>query len=244
MKRIWWRVDISQLRQDIVGVTAICSWDRAILVLKKNVKSLVRFRKFKGVLTISLVVGFPDDSLLKWGFDGWLFGFVEICRIDSVLFSMPVWCGTSAVVDTNLLPVDFRLSAEMAAAESRGLALVRVEVVGAVKPAASGFATWVLPDKYSALTEWYWICDTAGNRARCLWHDRSGRNQKHAFADWFDSPHQYHHYSFSLSISRRIWDSSWMYSNPSHISHFQWSCLGQFLMPHQRITTIPACLST
>ena len=68
--------------------------------------------------------------------------------------------------------------------------------------------------------------------------------QKHAFADWFDSPHQYHHYSFSLSTSRRIWAFSRMYSNPSYISHFQWSCLGQFLMPHQRITTIPACLST
>jgi len=132
--------------------------------------------KFKGVLTISLVVGFPNDPLLKWGFDGWLFGFVKICRIDSVLFSMPIWCGTSAAVDANLLPADFRLSAEMAAAESRDLALARVEVVGAVKPAASGFATWVLLDKYSALTEWYWICDTAGNRARCLRHDRSGRN--------------------------------------------------------------------
>jgi len=45
-------------------------------------------------------------------------------------------------VDVNL--ADFRLSAEVIAAESRGLALARVEVVAAVKPAltaASGFAT-------------------------------------------------------------------------------------------------------
>jgi len=87
-----------------------------------------------------LVAGFPDDPLLKWGSDSWLFGFVEICRIDFVLFSMPVEveCATSAAV---LLPADIRLSAEMAVAESRGLALARVEVVDAVKPAASGFAT-------------------------------------------------------------------------------------------------------
>jgi len=143
---------------------------------KKMSSHLSDSEKFKGVLTISLVVGSSNDSLVKWGFDGWLFGFVEICRVDSLLFSMPVWCGISAAVDANLLPADFRLSAEMAVPESRGLALARVEVVCAVKPAATGFATWVLPDKYSALTEWYWICDTAGNRARCLWHDRSGRN--------------------------------------------------------------------